>query len=127
MRKLHMRNLSITTTALTLCAALFAGCSGGGSHSSLPAVNAPVVASSANSKVSLTVRRLTTTPAQVLQANKRNTKSISTVAAALKIEALTATGGSAATPVIQSLTDPTFLTSSCNQSSIYTDCTVQAN
>jgi hypothetical protein len=122
-----MRNLSITATALTLCAALFAGCSGGGSHSSLPAVNAPVGTSSANSKVSLTVRRLTTTPAQVLQANKRTAKSISTVAAALKIEALTATGGSAATPVIQSLTDPTFLTSSCVQSTIYTDCTVPAN
>ena len=112
------------SVALTLCAAIFAGCSGGGAHSSstLPAI----AASGQSSQLTMTVRRLLTTSAQVLAANKRSTKSFSQPALGLKIDVLDVNNVSLSTATFD-LSNLQLNTSQCfQQSGIYTNCTVNA-
>jgi hypothetical protein len=116
-----MHRLS-ATVAIALCAALFAGCSGGGAHSSsLPAVKA---ASGKSSQLTMTVRRLLTTNAQVLAANKRSTRSFSAPALGLKIDVLDANSTQISTATFD-LANLELNTQQCfQQSGIYTNCTL---
>jgi hypothetical protein len=125
MKKVSMRSLSLA--AVALCATLITGCGGGGSSSLVakPATAAPAgPVVSGTSKVTMTISRLTRV-ATASSSAARSTKSLSFVAAGLKVVILDKTGATLATDIFD-ISGATFASGvSCYASnSNYNNCTI---